>query len=105
MKYVLTLLLLVNMLFSHAQEKVNPVIKNFGGIYDIPEATVKPDPNQEYKIVIDVYGGSDDSEEIDRSLNKRSPYAQFTCRRRGGFGKHESGAGYPCRVYLFYYEQ
>lgn len=52
-----------------AQERVNPVIKNFGAIYDIPEATVKPDPTLEYKIVIDVYGGASDSARVDASLN------------------------------------
>lgn len=69
MRYTLTTLLIIILSAGFAQEKVNPVIKNFGGIYDIPEATVKPDPNQEYKIVIDVYGGTDDKTEIDRSLN------------------------------------
>lgn len=55
--------------FSFGQNRVNPVVENFGGIYDIPDASVKPDPNLEYKVVVDVYGGSDDKEKIDRSLN------------------------------------
>ena len=54
---------------SFSQEKVNPVVESFGGIYDIPDATVKPHPNAELKIVIDVYGGSDKKGQIDRSLN------------------------------------
>ncbi|MDH5366023.1 MAG: DsrE family protein [Cyclobacteriaceae bacterium] len=41
-----------------AQEKINPVVKNFGGIYPIPHATVKTDPNIEYKIIIDVLTGT-----------------------------------------------
>ncbi|MEP5612177.1 MAG: DsrE family protein [Cyclobacteriaceae bacterium] len=69
MRYTLTILLLVILSTAFAQKRVNPVIKNFGGIYDIPEATVRPDPNQEYKIVIDVYGGTDDKVKVDRSLN------------------------------------
>lgn len=52
-----------------SQERVNPVIQNFGGIYEIPEASIKPDPKQEYKIVVDVYGGSEDKAQLDRSLN------------------------------------
>ncbi|TRX51600.1 DsrE family protein [Fulvivirga sp. M361] len=47
-----------------AQEKINPVIKNFGGIYDIPEATVKADPEAEYKVIIDVVSGASDPKEI-----------------------------------------
>ncbi len=69
MKYLLSLLTILICITVHAQEKVNPVIKDFGGIYDIPEATVKPDGQQEYKIVIDVYGGASDKSDLDRSLN------------------------------------
>jgi intracellular sulfur oxidation DsrE/DsrF family protein len=43
---------------SIAQEKVNPIIKNFGGIYDIPEATVKADPELAYKLVVDINKGA-----------------------------------------------
>lgn len=51
--------LLVFVLCSNAfaQEMVNPVIKNYGGIFDAPHATEKPDPNLEYKIIIDVATG------------------------------------------------
>lgn len=69
MKYLSSLLLVFLFFTVQAQEKVAPVIKNFGRIYAIPEATVRPDPNQDYKIVIDVYGGASDKSEIDRSLN------------------------------------
>lgn len=69
MKNLLLFLLLVSGLITYGQDRVNPIIKNFGGIYDIPEASVKPDPNQEYKIIIDVYGGPTDPKEIDASLN------------------------------------
>ncbi|MFK7952713.1 MAG: DsrE family protein [Ekhidna sp.] len=69
MKNSLSIFLLVSCLITYSQERVNPVIKNFGGIYDIPEATVKVDPSLEYKIVIDVYGGSDDPEKVDPSIN------------------------------------
>ncbi len=69
MKYSLSLLLICFFFLCHSQERVNPVIKNYGGIYEIPEAIVKPDPEQDYKIVIDVYGGSKDKKDLDRSLN------------------------------------
>lgn len=69
MKNLLTFTFLLLYVFTYAQEKVNPVIKSYGGIYEIPDATVKPDPDQEYKIVIDVYGGAEDKAAIDRSLN------------------------------------
>jgi len=69
MRYTLFILFIIIQSASFAQEKVNPIIKSFGGIYDISDASVKPDPNQEYKIVIDVYGGTEDKTKIDRSLN------------------------------------
>ena len=46
------------------QKLLYPVIKGYGGIYDIPEAMVKVDPRQVYKIVIDVVTGSDDPGEV-----------------------------------------
>ncbi len=41
-----------------AQERENPLVKSFGGIYDVPHAAVKPDNNIKYNIVIDVASGS-----------------------------------------------
>lgn len=69
MKHLTNLIFLIGCIYLQAQEKVNPVIKSFGGIYEIPEATVKPDAFMDYNIVIDVYGGTDDKESIDNSLN------------------------------------
>ena len=37
----------------YAQQRVAPLIKNYGAIYDITEATIKPDPELRYRIVID----------------------------------------------------
>lgn len=42
---------------AQAQEMVNPVIKSYGGIFDAPYATEKPDPNMEYKVVVDIATG------------------------------------------------
>ncbi|MTB49784.1 DsrE family protein [Lewinella sp. W8] len=51
------------------QERVNPVIKDFGGIYPIPEATVKPDPGLRYKIVVDVFSGAPTPDTLGAGLN------------------------------------
>ena len=45
-----------------------PVIKEYGGIYPIDQATVLPDPQQKYNVVIDVYSG-EDPEQLNRALN------------------------------------
>jgi intracellular sulfur oxidation DsrE/DsrF family protein len=47
----------------------NPIIKDFGGIYDIPSATVKPDPRQKYQIVIDVVSGPELPHQLNPALN------------------------------------
>ena len=59
------------LLFSSlsAQERVAPIIKDFGAIYDIPTATVKPDPTQVYKIVVDVFTGAKDPSDLSSGLN------------------------------------
>lgn len=69
MKYLISISLVSLFLSCYAQERVSPIVKEYGGIYEIPEATIKPDPSKDYKIVIDVYGGAEDKKDIDRSLN------------------------------------
>ena len=44
------------------------VIKNFGGIYAIDQATVVPNADQRYDIVIDLYSGGD-ATQLNGSLN------------------------------------
>ena len=57
------------MSISKAQEMVNPVIKSYGGIYDIPKATVRPGPDQKYQVVIDLYSGSESPDKLNPALN------------------------------------
>lgn len=52
-----------------AQQKFqNPVITNYGGIYNIGEATVLPDASLNYKIVIDLLSGNDPAK-LNTALN------------------------------------
>jgi intracellular sulfur oxidation DsrE/DsrF family protein len=51
-----------------AQEYQHPVIKKFGGIYSIDQATVVPDAKQKYDIVIDVFSGEDPTQ-LNPALN------------------------------------
>lgn len=55
------LLLFVSFLLSLAlsaqrQSKVFPVIKDYGGVYEVPYAIDKPDPKIDYKIVVESEG-------------------------------------------------
>jgi len=38
----------------NAQAKVNPVIKNFGTVSEIPYAVERPDPSMDYKVLVEV---------------------------------------------------
>jgi intracellular sulfur oxidation DsrE/DsrF family protein len=51
-----SLLLLVLPAFSalNAQAKVNPVIKSYGTVFQIPGADHKPDPSLKYKIIVEL---------------------------------------------------
>lgn len=54
MKVTFSIILVCVSMSVFAQKRVNPVIKNYGGIFEIPYADEKPDPNLEYNIVIEV---------------------------------------------------
>lgn len=56
--FIISLLMLSHLL--SAQDRINPIIEGYGGIFDAPHATEKPDPNMEYKVVIDVATGDND---------------------------------------------
>lgn len=70
MKYlsIFFALLLILSTSSFSQEAQYPIIKGFGGIYEISEAT-NPDSEMKYKIVIDLKTLQRDKESINPGLN------------------------------------
>ncbi len=69
MKLLITCFLLSISTLLLGQEKVNPIIKEFGGVFDIPNSEMKPDPNLKYNIIIDVASGSENPKVINDALN------------------------------------
>ena len=67
-KLIFPLLFIVS-LATQAQERLNPVISPFGGINDIPKATIKADPTLEYKVVIEIVTSNEDPAEFNWALN------------------------------------
>ena len=69
-KYLLTLLLscLVGGLVQ-AQGIVYPAIQGYGGVNEVPFETIKPDPNQQYKFVIEFGGRIDDKKKVSGNLD------------------------------------
>jgi len=71
LKTFLVALFIVGTQSMLAQEKpwVNPVIKNYGRILDLEQVEVKPDPDREYKIVIELVHDMDKPERLNFSAN------------------------------------
>jgi len=59
MKNLLCLVMMCFSVLAFSQNRVNPVIKSYGGIFEIPYAEEKPDPTQDYNIVIEIATASD----------------------------------------------
>lgn len=86
MKRLLQILLLVSFVCTcgRAQERINPVIRSFGGIYAIPEATVRPDSTIQYKIVIDLKSGGEKPSDYSFGLHNVARMLNL----------HEAGGGF-----------
>ncbi|MCA6073453.1 DsrE family protein [Fulvivirga sedimenti] len=65
-----TVLALIVVFPLSAQDREYPVIKDFGGIYDIKDADVKPDPELMYNIVIDLGSTSNEKKYADYYLER-----------------------------------
>ena len=70
MKYLLVLsfFLFAVAVQSHAQQAQSPMVPGFGGVYEIPDADLLPDPSLEYRMVIDATSGPSDPSEVNPSL-------------------------------------
>lgn len=68
MKLIFSVFLFCLSLSAMSQNRVNPVIKNFGGIFEIPYAEEKPDPTLDYKIVIEVVSNTEKYDSINWPL-------------------------------------
>lgn len=54
---------------ANAQTHQFPIVKGFGGIYEIPDATERPDGTLEYKILVDLTSPSEDNKQISRFVD------------------------------------
>lgn len=68
-KIVLFIFTVIAVSFSHAQDnKVNPIIKDFGPVYEIPDAVEKPDPKLNYKLLVDLVMASSKPDTINLGI-------------------------------------
>ncbi len=60
----------LGLLGVNAQNKVNPVIKHFGTVSEVPFAVEKPDPKIDYKIVVEVASNHEKPETVHEFFEK-----------------------------------
>ncbi len=51
---------------SFAQSAQHPIVKEYGGIYEVPEATERPDGSLEYFILVEMVTAATDNAEVSR---------------------------------------
>ena len=69
MKIIFAIALSFVLATGFGQKMVNPIIKGYGGVYDLPDADVKIDPSLDYKIVIEVARESEKPSDVNWALN------------------------------------
>ena len=69
MKKIFVLTFICLSMVVSAQDRVNPVIKKFGGVFEVPDAMEKPDPTLNYKIVVELWAPAENPKEIHQSVN------------------------------------
>jgi intracellular sulfur oxidation DsrE/DsrF family protein len=72
MKKIGVLILCVFSMTALAQQRINPVIKKSGGIFEVADAVEKPDPKLKYDIVIELFSAPDNPKEVNQALNNIS---------------------------------
>ena len=69
-KYLLTLICLVAFIaMTQAQGMVYPAIQGYGGVEEVPFETIKPDPSQHYKFVVEFGNRIEDKKKVSDDLD------------------------------------
>ena len=58
------------LLGAKAQNKVNPVVKGFGTVSEVPYAVEKPDPAIDYKIVVEISSAPEKNDAVHEFFDK-----------------------------------
>ncbi len=66
---LLFLVLTLSITTSFSQTRIFPVVKSYGGIFEIPYAVERPDPSLDYKIVIEVERESEHPDSLSWAIN------------------------------------
>lgn len=69
-KNFLTALVTIVLISANAQTKVNPVIKKFGTVTEVPFSVENPDPKMNYKIIVEVSSDNTKPEAVHEFFDK-----------------------------------
>jgi intracellular sulfur oxidation DsrE/DsrF family protein len=65
-KFGLIVIAVMGCSFLFGQTPQFPIVKAYGGIYEIPDATERPDPTLTYKIMVDLSTAAEDNKQISK---------------------------------------
>ena len=65
-KYTLILISTLGCSSLFGQSAQFPIVKEYGGIYEIPDATERPDSTLTYKLLVDLSTAAEDNKQISR---------------------------------------
>jgi intracellular sulfur oxidation DsrE/DsrF family protein len=72
MKKICVLILCCFSMLAFTQQRINPVVKKSGGVFEVSDAVEKPDPKLKYNIVIELFSAPDNPKEVNQALNNIS---------------------------------
>jgi len=76
---ILAPFLLVAQLMA-AEPAMGPVIEKFGPVYTVPESSFNLDPNQEYKVIMDVGKGPENPSALNRGIESAARFLNMNAR-------------------------
>jgi len=63
-----------------AESKLGPVVENYGPVYDVPEGSFNLNPDQAYKVIMDVGAGPEDPSELNRHIESAARFLNMQAR-------------------------
>lgn len=76
----LLLLLFITTQAASAEPETGPVIANYGPVFAAPDGSFNLDPNQPYKVLMDIGKGPDDPAELNRSIESAARFLNLHAR-------------------------
>ena len=63
-----------------AEPATGPVIENYGPVYAVPEGSFNLDPQQDYKVIMDIGKGPEDTSALNRGIESAARFINMNAR-------------------------